>query len=213
MFTVLESSLFQIFLTFSGPIDCERWVVSQSYKNHACSCVLALRSHLFVQDIHIESKLNSLGDSITMNLDNTCRCDFTPHFLSFNEPLCQDKWLILSGHIFGTSKSNSTTILKHLQLWVEKESKLVVEGASLKTLKYSSVFLQEGEQPVPPSASSSDSESAAPLLFIIPLLLVLVTVSIIVVVVCIIVLRAYKKKTHNGKLRQDYYLWYRQPCL
>ena len=136
-----------------------------------------------------------------MNLDNTCRCDFTPNFLFFNEPHCQDKWLILSGQIFGTSKSNSTTILKHLQLWVEKESKLVVEGASLETLKYSSVFLQEGEQPVcqdnTPSASSSDPESSTSLLFIIPVVLALVAVGIIVVVVCIIVLGVYKKKAHS----------------
>ena len=136
-----------------------------------------------------------------MSLDTTCRCDLTPNFLFFDEPLCQDKWLIFSGRIFGTSKSNSTTILKHLQLWVEKQSKLVIEGVSLETSKYSSVFLQEGEQPVcqdnPPSPSSSDPESSTPLVFIIPVALALVVVSIIVVVVCIIVLRVYKKKTHS----------------
>ena len=152
-----------------------------------------------------------------MNLDNTCRCDFTPNFLFFDEPLCQDKWLILSGQIFGTSKSNSTTILKHLQLWVEKESKLVVEGVSLETSKYSSMFLQEGEQAVcqdnPTSASSSDSESSSPLLFTIPVGLALVVVSIIVVVVvCIIciVLRVYKKKTNS---RYGYICGFCSPAL
>ena len=137
-----------------------------------------------------------------MSLDNTCRCDFTPNFLFFDEPLCQAKWLILSGRIFGTSKSNSTTILKHLQLWVEKQSiKLVIEGITLETSRYSSVFLQEGEQPVcqdnQTSPSSSDPESSTLLLYIIPVALALVVVSIIVVVVCIIVLRVYKKKTHS----------------
>ena len=138
-----------------------------------------------------------------MNLDTACRCDFTPNFLFFDEPLCQDKWLILSGRIFGTSKSNSTTILKHLQLWMEKESKLIVEGITLETSKYSSVFLQ-GEQPVcqdnPPSPLSSDPESSTPIVFIIPVALALVAVSIVVVVVCIIVLKVYKK-THGRKLR------------
>ena len=148
-----------------------------------------------------------------MSLDNTCRCDFTADFLFFDEPLCQDKWLILSGRIFGTSKSNRTTILKHLQLWVEKQSKLVVEGITLETSKYSSVFLQEGEQAVcqdnQTSPSSSDPESSTLLLYIIPVALALVVVSIIVVVVCIIVIRVYKKKIHS----RYGYLWFLQSHL
>ena len=140
-----------------------------------------------------------------MSLDTTCRCDLTPNVLFFDEPLCQDKWLILSGRIFGTSKSNSTTILKHLQLWVEKQSKLVIEGVSLETSKYSSVFLQEGEQAVcqnnPTSPSSSDPKSSTHLVFIIPVSLSLVVVSIIVVAVCIMALRVYKNKAHSRKLR------------
>ena len=178
-----------------------------------------------MQHFHIETKLNLLGATLTTDLDNTCKCDFTPEFFFFDDPLClsaHPEWLILSGRIVGTRKSTSTNIVEHLQLWVEKESKLVVEGVHLTALKYSSVFLQEGEPPFcqnnPPSEPSSSptslhisdpesstsgpksSTSLVPYL-IIAVVIILVVFSIIGVMVCIMVVRLHKRKTQSRMLR------------
>ena len=149
-----------------------------------------------------------------MYLNSTCKCDITPDFFFYNNPIChptQPKWLILSGRIVGTSKSTSTDILQDLQLWVKEESKLIVQGVDFTTLKYSSVHLQEGKPPFcqnipsetpsnsPITQPSSDPEPTIPFLLygIIAVASVLVVLCIIVVSVCVMFIRMKKRKTRS----------------
>ena len=83
-----------------------------------------------------------------MHLESMCRCDFTPNFILFDQPLCltaHTDWLILSGRVVCTDKSSCSDIMKVLQVWVEDKSTVVVEGAHFTALSYCSVFLKEGE--------------------------------------------------------------------
>ena len=164
--------------------------------------------------------MEALGASLTSDLDGTCKCDFSAKFILFNRPQCltsHPDWLILWGRVVGTNTANSTAILNHLQVWVEQESKVVVEGVHLTTLKYCSVFLKEGELPFceaifteNPSSptteaviSDDNSESSSPLntYIIVAVVVVIMVMLVIVVIVCIVTVTVWKKKAHNRQLR------------
>ena len=97
---------------------------------------------------HIDSKLQSLSARLAKNLNRKCRCDFNSKYIVFNHSLClndNSDWFVTSGLLIGTNISNSSDMIEFLQMWVEAESQVVVEGVLLTAVKNCSVYLEEGE--------------------------------------------------------------------
>ena len=146
----------------------------------------------------------------------SCRCELSPKHLLLQPPLCvaaRKEWLIVSGSVVGTIANSSADILKYLQAWVDRESKVLVEGVQLTAVEHCPVELKEGEvpfcessrteEPEPPSSppsSASSSSSSSPSVVSIPVIvgvIVGVLVMIIAVVVCIATVTYCKKKANS----------------
>ena len=169
-----------------------------------------------VQHYHAETKLQSLSNSLTKDLDTRCRCGITPMFILHNPLLCDTAhpdWFIVSGRIVSTNKSRCGDIMKHLQKWAEDESKALVEGVLFAALKYCSVFL-EGElpfcsnppEPVSPTPTTEpvqrmDSSTPVTTYAIIATVVVVALALVLVLVVCIVTVTMLRKKAHNRHLR------------
>ena len=112
----------------------------------------------------------------------------------------------------GTNSTKSTDILKHLQVWVGNESKAVVEGVPLTTLKYCSVNLKEAEPPfceAPTvqtegleSTSSSDSEPSSLVIYIIVGVVVVMMIMVIAVLTCLATVVLCKRRKVNSRQRR-----------
>ena len=117
----------------------------------------------------------------------------------------------------GTNSSNSTDILKQLQVWSDTESKVIVEGVHLTALKFCSVSLKEGEHPfceTPPpvtedgSPQGSSEESTSFVTYIIVGIVVFMLVMILGTLVCIGTLLLYKKrKVRDRQMRQVHFMY------
>lgn len=161
-----------------------------------------VNSSLFVQLYHIETKLESLGDSFIMDVNSICKCNFTSEFVLFKQPHCNaahPDWLILWGRIIGTDTSSSTNILKILASLVKVESSYVVEGVHFTKIKHCSVFLQ-GESPSCETEEVKGEDSPESFTNIITIVVVVLAL-LILVVVCSATLAVCKKKTIVRKLR------------
>lgn len=159
----------------------------------------------FVQRYHLETKLESLGGSLAIDVDNICRCNFTSKFILFNPPHCNadhPDWLILWGRIVGTDLSNSTNILKILETWVEAKSKLVIEGVHLTAEEYCSIFLEEGE-PISCETLPEQEGKSGPvsITYIIITAVVVVLALVIVVVLCRVSVVVCKKRAKFREFR------------
>jgi hypothetical protein len=186
-----ENSVFQLFL--SGAIACVEWKM-----------------------YHIDTKLQSLSASLATVLNSKCRCDFNSKHIVFNHSLCltdHPNWFITSGLIVGTNISSSTDMMKLLQMWVEAESQVVVEGTHLTSVKDCSVYLEEGElvfcEKLPdPSVSVSSTPvqgTTTPVqevvTYVIFAAVVFVMALVLVLVVCIVTVTVLRKKAHRGHFR------------
>ena len=109
----------------------------------------------------------------------------------------------------GTNSTSSTDILKHLQVWVGNESKAVVEGVPLTTLKYCSVSLKEAEPPFceaptvqtggVESSSSSDSEASSLVTYIILGIVVVMMMIFIAVLTCLATVVLCKRRKVSSR--------------
>ena len=105
--------------------------------------------------------------------------------------------------------------MKLLQMWVEAESQVVVEGTHLTSVKDCSVYL-EGElvfcEKLPdPSVSVSSTlvqgttipvQGATPVVtYVIFATVVFVMALVLVLVVCIVTMTVLRKKAHSGHFR------------
>ena len=169
---------------------------------------------------HIDTKLQSLSASLATVLNSKCRCDFNSKHIVFNHLLCltdHPNWFIASGLIVGTNISTSTDMMKLLQMWVEAESQVVVEGTHLTSVKDCSVYL-EGELvfceklhvPDPSVSVSSNpvqgtttpAQGASPVVtYVICATVVFVMALVLVLVVCIVTVTVLRKKAHSGHFR------------
>jgi hypothetical protein len=174
-----ENILFQLFV--EGAIDCQEWVLH-----------------------HLDAKIKSAKDSLSLELEKSCQCQFSADYLLFHRPRClsaHTDWLILWGRIVGTNHMASTAILGRLQDWTSEESKMVVKGVHLTTLEFCTVSLSEGELPfceipiptpmdtgidvpTPQSLVTYGVVGAVTLMFVI----------ILVILVCLITVSLCKKK-------------------
>ena len=134
-------------------------------QNVAIKCII----HFLMQMSRIDTKLQSLSAELAIYLNSKCRCDINSQYIVFNHSLCltnHSNWFITSGLIFGTNTSNSTDIVKLLQMWVEAKSQVPVEGITLTAIKDCSVYLEEGElvfceRLLDPSTSFSSTSTTA----------------------------------------------------
>ena len=152
-----------------------------------------------------------------MDLESTCSCDFSPKFVLFNQPQCvptHPDWIALSGKIVSTDKSSCKEIVKLLQVWLEDESEIVVEGVHLSPLKQCPVFLEPGDPIVcgeppstpnyppttispttPPEPQASNSQSSNPVaIYAIVGIVVVVLILIVIIAVCIFTVKSLRKK-------------------
>ena len=152
-----------------------------------------------------EIKLEYVKNNLKSDLTSSCSCDLTSELeeFYFNNPLClpaHPQVIVVWGSVFGTDACKSAEILNCLQDQVEAETEHSVEGVNLKTLKYCSVYLAEGEMPscdIEPTETVTSKEStASPTLYII-IIVVLVLVLVLVVVSLLIV--AFRSKLHCRK--------------
>ena len=163
---------------------------------------------------HIDAMLQSKSE-LSTEIERSCTCEFYVDYILFNQPQCissHTNWLILWGRIVGTNASNSTDILKQLQVWSDTESKLVVEGIHLTTLNFCSVSLKEEEYPfceIPTqtagteSSGNSPNEATSSLTYIIVGIVVFTILMIFAVLVCIGTVLIYKKKKlRDHQMRQ-----------
>ena len=159
----------------------------------------------FSQLFHILAKLESARSKLAIDIDSSCKCQLSSNYILLNQPYCltaHPDWLILWGRLVGTNSSNSTDILKHLQTWGESESKVVVEGVHLTTLKFCSVSLNEGELPfcetpyveIEGVDSSDEQEPSSSVTYIIVGIVVFMMILIFAVLVCIGTISLYRKK-------------------
>ena len=152
-----------------------------------------------------EIKLEYVKNNLKSDLTSSCTCDLTSELeeFYFNDPLClpaHPQVIVVWGSVFGTDTCESAEILNCLQDQVEAEIEHNVKGVNLKTLKYCSVYLDEGEMPscdIEPTETVTVKESTASptpyIIAIVVLVLVVVLALLIVGGMCI------RNKLHHRK--------------
>ena len=189
-----------------------------------------------MQMFHIDSKLQSLSAKLATDINSKCRCDFNFKYIVFDHSLClpnHPDWFITSGVIVRTNTFNSTDIIELLQMWVEAESQVLVEGIILTAVKDCSVYLEEGKPifcerlpdislsstpvqetstPVQGTSTPMQGTGSTPVqgsteLYIIFAAIVFVLVLVLVGVLCVVTVTVLRKKIHRKHSRyiQDTY--------
>ena len=126
---------------------------------------------------------------------------YQPHCLS-----AHTDWLIIWGKIVGTNLTKSATLINQLQEWSKMESKVVLEGVHLTTLKFCPVILNEGEPPycetITESKQSGENQRDY-ITYIIVGVIMLMLAMIFAVLICLVTVSLYKKKKlRDRQLRQ-----------
>ena len=157
--------------------------------------------------------MDSIGKTISEDFDQTCKCHFSSDFILFNQPHCltaHPDWLIVWGTIVGTNSANSSAILRLLQVWVEKESAITVEGVPLTTLPDCSVILRDGEPPFCESTTESTSETegvqnnnSSQSGLSVPYIVIIVLVVLIIVIAVFAIVVVCKKRKKPTQTRCD----------
>lgn len=160
-----------------------------------------------LQMIDAEIKLEYVKSNLMSDLNSTCPCDFTPELdVYFNDPLClpdHPQVVAVWGRVFGSDTCKSVDIMKCLQDHIESGSQHSVEGVNLKTLKYCSVYLDEGAMPScdikTPETGKESTVSPTP--YIASMVVVTVLALLIVVGMCIVTIAVYKRMLHSRKFK------------
>ena len=145
-----------------------------------------------------------MKESLAPELETTCQCLFSTDYMRLNQLQCisaHTDWLIVWGRIVGTNHTDSNGIRGVLQTWSNMESKVVVEGVHLTTLKFCSVSLEAGEPPYCEVSTASggfpsdtsDPQPSTITYGIVGVVVVMLTM-IFVVLVCIVTVTFYKRK-------------------
>ena len=135
-----------------------------------------------------EIKLEHVKNNLKSDLASICTCDLTSELeeFYFNDPLClpaHPQVIVVWGSVFGTDTCESAEIMNCLQDQVEAETEHSVKGVNLKTLKYCTVYLDEGKMPscdIKPTETVTGEEStASPIPYIIATVVVVLALFVV----------------------------------